>query len=110
MRVPFLLAVLLATPVAAQDVTGALPRAGTVPGAGAAEDFDLSAGTRLPAPFPEFSVLWSPERFVAAPLGPYVTVPVRRTEPRPVLGILLSPQPLGDFAPLDRNDGSVAQR
>jgi hypothetical protein len=104
MRALVLVAALVSAPALAQDVTGSIPRVGS------AEDFDLSAAARLPPAFPEFSASWSPERFVAAPLGSYAPVRARRTEPEGMLGLLLSPQPLGDLAPLDRPDGTVARR
>jgi len=104
MRALVLVTALIAGPALAQEVTGSVPKAGTL------EDFDLGTGARLPSPFPELSGMWSPDRFAAAPLGPYVVVRVRRTEPKAMPAVLMTAQSLTDFAPLDRPDGAVAQR
>jgi hypothetical protein len=104
MRALVLATALIAGPALAQEVTGSVPKSGTL------EDFDLGTAARLPPPFPEFSALWSPDRFAAAPLGPFVVVQVRRTEPKAMPAILMSAQSMTDFAPFDRPDGTVAQR
>jgi hypothetical protein len=94
----------IAGPALAQDVTGSIPKAGAL------DHTDVGGQARLPLRFWDLSVLLWPEGFLATPLGSYVVVQACRTEPNATLNIVLSPQPLGELAALDRGEAAVTQR
>ena len=104
MRALLICAALIAGPALAQDVTGSIPKAGAL------DDTDVSGQALLPLRFRDLSVVLWPEGFLATSLGSYVVVQARRTEPNTTLNIVLSPQPLGELAVLDRGKAAVTQR
>jgi hypothetical protein len=102
MRGLALVAVLVAAPALAQDVTGSIPRTG-------AGDASPGPATRLLSALPQFPAAPADDRFAPTALGPYRVTTVKQLDARLIPARLLSARLIGARPPWDVAEAASAR-